>query len=138
MPTYTNEDYTESLIPEDTLLPAELTSVKEETVNYKDKKTGEAKSFDKLTWTFKITGGDYADQTIRGECDPRLSNHENNTFRQWIEGMLGRELAVGEDIDTDDLVGLMCEITAKHREVNGNIYVNVAEVLPADPDDTPF
>ena len=24
------------------------------------------------------------------------------------------------------------------REVNGNIYVNVAEVLPADPDDTPF
>lgn len=138
MPVYTNEDYEEGLIPEDTLLPAKLVKIEDKTIKWTDKDTQEKKEAEILEWSFLVTSGQYSGQTVTGSCDPRLSNHESNRFRQWVEGVLGRELAVGEDIDTDDLIGLTAEITVFHKERKGTIYVNLADVIAADPTDVPF
>lgn len=139
MPIYANEDYEAELIPEDDFVPAKLTKIEEKQISWTDKQTGKPKEAEILEWTFVVTSGAHEGKTVRGSCDPRLSNHENNRFRQWVEGVLGRDLAVGENIDTDDLIGLTADITVLHKDRGGTVYMNLADVVSSSPDDgTPF
>lgn len=79
---------------------------------------GRKGNWEKLELTFKVLGvqviGDgspveqYASvigSRIWGGCGFRLTDHPDNKLRQWVEALLGMEIAVGFELDTDYLVG---------------------------------
>lgn len=143
MGKYTVQDADAELIPEDTFVPAELTKVEEGKI-IKWKQDGEDKEAEIMEWHFKILDGQWSGQTVRGSCDPYISDHEANKFRLWTEGLLGRDLVVGEEVDPQDLIGLKGEITVTHKPGKGKnadkTYVNLEDVAPLDPNrqGTPF
>lgn len=150
----TVEDQPDRTVPEDTLLKAELTEVKDKTIEWVDKQTKENKSAVLLEWWFKITDKNAADglyegRRIKGETDSKITNHPNNRFRNWAEALMGRELPVGAGIDTDeDLVGLPCIISVRHRDYvdkktgEKRVAEEIDEVMPLSggvgDDDVPF
>jgi hypothetical protein len=133
-------------IPTETLCPAKLQSVDEVTVPFtykKGDKVGQQGSFNKWTWTFKIYEGPYAGMTVEGSSEPNVTNADTPSgflalARPWYETLLGRELRLGEAVDTDVLLGLPCQITVKHldprpkRDGDGFWFnTEVEDVLPA-------
>lgn len=135
--TFVVEHAPDLTIPEDTILRARLVELAFDTVNYKDKKTGEDKSFDKLTWWFEIvTDNQYRGRKVKAETRPELTDLPGNKFRQWAEILLAKDLAVGIGFNTDELVGLSCDITVRHeadRTDPSKKYERVDELLPAGP-----
>lgn len=122
MPKATKVEEDEYRLPSDTLFPAVLDRVSIRTIEYtlkKDrgtKKAGEKDSFDKWVWEFRITDGAYKGDTAYGETEDRLTNREDNLVRQWGETLLGREIELGEEFDTDNVLGLPCQVTVRHEE----------------------
>lgn len=143
-------------IPEGILVPALLTKVEQVEIPYtvkSGKRAGESAIFTKWEWDFYVTDGEYAGLTIRGNTEPRITTADApggnlKLVRPWAEALLGRDLNVGEDVDTDDLVGLPCQLTVTHQEPRAKrdgegfwFNMEVAEIFPAGPraeDDIPF
>jgi len=140
--TVTETDF--KSVPEDTFIPAKLAEISMSTIEYADKKSGEFKSFDKFVWWFEVTDGEYAGRKLKGETGAEITSHPNNTFRQWVEALLNEEVPVGFEFDTDDLVGLPCELTVRHvagtGKNEGKTYENVDTLIPRlnSPDTVPF
>lgn len=150
MPKATVEEQSEYPLPADTMFPAQLNKVteNERTFQYKShhkavqegrKKAGEQGSFVKWSWEFGITTGPHAGMTAYGDTDAKITNRADDNVRQWAETLLGREMQIGEELDTDLLIGLPCQVTVRHddpvprRDGNGNFYpCPVDEVFPAD------
>ncbi len=150
MPKATVREESEYPLPSETMFPGRLEKVDEtrRTFQYKAHhaavKNGRVKAGDegeivRWQWQFKITDGEYAGLTGYGETDPKVTNRSDDKVRQWAETLLGRELAIGEELDTDLLIGLPCTFTVRHddpiprRDGNGNFYpCPVDEVFPAD------
>jgi hypothetical protein len=121
-------------IPEDSIVPATLTEIKLRVVQYNDKQTGEAKSFEQLEWWFEVTSGDYQGRKVKGTTDTKLTTHPKNKFRNWSSVMLNREIADGFPLDTDDLIGLPADVAIGYRPDRkdpSKVYEEVSEVLPA-------
>lgn len=122
MPKAKMKEETEYALPEGVPFPAVLSSVTVKTIEYfkKDQygnKTSEKASFDKWIWEFKITDGDYAGMRAWGETEDQLTTREDNKVRQWSTTLLNIEdFEVGQDLDTDTLIGLPCLITVRHDE----------------------
>lgn len=144
---YKVEDEPDRTIPEDTILRGVLEEVSEKDIEWTDKGTGEKKSATLLQWWFRITDkrddGLYEGRKVRAECDARLTNHPGNRFRNIAEALIGRELALGTEIDPqDDLVGLPADLTVSHRkyEKNGEerIAEQVDEIIAVSGDEQPF
>ena len=114
MPSSTMTEQSEYAFPEDLLMPAILEEVEVRTINYT--RDGKEKSFDKWRWTFQIVEGDYAGLKLYGETEDRLTTHPDNKVRQWAEVLRGVAFEVGEGLDTDDLLGLPCVVTALHED----------------------
>lgn len=138
MPSSTMEHEDQWKLPADVPLPAELTSVKEESFPYTDKQ-GKPQTFTKWTWEFSITDGEYAGLRAWGDTDPKLTNHPDNKVRQWAETLRGSEFEMGEGLDTDDIIGLPCIITVANLKEEkkgspGEFYYKtpVKDVFPAD------
>lgn len=149
MPKATVVEESEYPLPSEVMFPARLEKVEliERTFEYKPHhaavkagraKVGETGSFSKWSWEFKITDGDYANLHAYGDTDAKVTNRADDTVRQWAETLLGRELGVGEELDTDLLIGLPCVLTVRHddpiprRDGTGNYYpCPVDEVFPA-------
>lgn len=131
---FNTEDQPDLTLPEDTLFRATLIEIKPKEINWNDKKTGEAKSKTLLDWWFEVTSeGKYKGRKVRAECEARLTNHPDNRFHNWAETLLGRQIPVGVGVDTDDLVGLPCEISIRHeadRKDASKKYERVDEILP--------
>jgi hypothetical protein len=130
------EDKPDNTIPEDTIVRAKLTDIILKEIEYV--KNGETKSFEKLYWTFQVADGGpegtWVGKQVRGQTDPELTNEPHNKFRNWSEALLNRDIAVGFQLDTDDLIGMTCKITVKHEEDrrdSNKIWERVDEVLPA-------
>jgi hypothetical protein len=52
--------------------------------------------------------------------------------RAWVEGMLGRSLAIGEEIEPDDLVDTPCRLVVGVKKGDDGIERNVVQaILPA-------
>lgn len=131
-------------IPEDKICPAVLSSVARRTFKWTDTNDKDRpgvpieKEGESMIWWFEVTDGDYQGRRIRGETRPNrsgqyLSDRTGNKFRQWSETLLGRELEVGARISKQDIVGLRCEITVKHRHDKkdpSKIYEEIDEVIP--------
>lgn len=151
------KEWSDEVLPPDSIVTGKLEEVKIETVEYTDKH-GNPDSFDKAVWWWKITNdhrdGEFNGRKVKGECNPEISTHPNNKMRNWIEALLGRSLDAGMRISTDDLVGLTADISIINREavVKGEdrIFMEVDEVMeasrgpsagstaPPSDDDVPF
>lgn len=141
------EDQPDVTIPEDTIVRARLEELKVETFSWNDKRTGERKEAEKLIWWFEITEdgpqGLWMSRRIKGETGAKLTNHPNNRFRAWSESLLGRDIPVGFQLSTEDLVGTACKITVRHepdRKDPKQKWERIDEVLPGGgfDDNPPF
>lgn len=136
MPKATKKEATLYRFDEDVLYPCELASVKEKTINFTNKETKQADSFVKWEWQFKVVDGDQQGLTIYGDTNAEYTNDENDRVRAWSETLLGREMGLGEELDTDLLIGLPCMVTVKHGEPrtkrDGSMFYPcpAAEVFP--------
>lgn len=133
-------------IPLDTLVPVRLNKVEYVKLDYIVKKgpnAGNPGIFTKWEWDFSITDGEYAGLSIRGNSEPKITSSDDRVgdlhlARPWVEALLNRALDLGEEIDTDDLIGLTAMATVEHqpprpkKEGEGNWYsVALDELFPA-------
>lgn len=101
-------------------------------------RAGEKGEIVKWIWEFKITDGAYDGETAYGETDPKITTKEDDNARQWSETLLGRELEINEEFDTDQVIGLPCKFTVRHGEPRdkkdgGKFYpCPVDDVFPMD------
>ncbi|GAB3863277.1 hypothetical protein GCM10028801_30520 [Nocardioides maradonensis] len=134
MPRATLAEEAEFKLPKDEPLPAELSSVEVKHLEGTSTRTGKDYSFDKWIWEFKIIDGPYAGLRAWAETEDRLTTHPDNKVRQYAEALLGAEFEIGQDLDTDDLLGMPCEIVLDHVVEEGkdrNYYkCPVAQVWP--------
>jgi hypothetical protein len=155
MPRTEKVERREYKFPDDTYYPCVLEQVEEREVKFqkKDKATGlktnEQGVFYKWRWKFRIIEGEFAGDLLYGESSSEFSTRDDNKIRQWSEALLGREMEIGEELDTDSmLLGLPCYITVSHGEprkkADGEFFYpcEVDEVLPRatepSPEDPPF
>lgn len=138
MPRAVVEEFDESdLPPEDTLFVGVLYSVKEVERAWDDKFTGERVRRQKWDWTFKITQGEHAGRTVKGDTFATLRT--GSQPYEWITALNGgQEPGVGEDIDTDHYCGNTCQFEVKHRpyknrQQEDRIAVEIARVYPLNP-----
>ncbi len=142
MPTTRLREETEYRFPDDITYQCRLVDVTTKEITYFKKdahgvKTNEQDSFTKWQWTFDITSGPYLGGSLYGDTESEMTTRGDNTLRQWAEALLGREIEVGEDFDTDDIIGLPCVVTIRHdpprprRDGNGMFYPCVVDdVMP--------
>lgn len=144
MPVYeskpTPEGYTGNsskpfaLIPEDTVLDAEVGAVKDDIkpFNKKDDKGNDTGiPVVKPTFTF-LTSFDGQDRKVWGETWPEFYPHPDCQLWSWTKEILGVDnLDPDFVLDTDDLVGLKCRVTMGVRSYWSN------KGLPPKEDGTP-
>ena len=131
--TFTTIDEPDLTIPEDMIVRATLAEIKQRTIKWVDKQSGEAKERDLLEWYWQVqTPEKYSMRKIKGECDAKISNSPGNKFMQWASTLLGREIPVGMAVDVDDLLGLPADLTVKHdpdRKDPSKVWERVDEVI---------
>jgi hypothetical protein len=133
-------------IPLDTLVPLRLDKVEFLKVDYiikKGPRSGQPGTFTKWEWDFSVTDGEYAGLQVRGNTEPKVTSQDDqggnlHLARPWVEALLNRTLELGEEIDTDDLVGLTGIGTVEHlpprpkKDGGGNWFnVELDELFPA-------
>jgi len=112
----------EFILPEEnTLYPARLAAVRIETIRPRDPSK---KAFDKWRWEFEFLGGSVGGQSlvgqkVTGDTWPRITTADDDLARDWAGTLSGRELEMGEDFDTDTVVGERCQITVRHDRTMG-------------------
>jgi hypothetical protein len=72
-------------------------------------------------WEFVVTDGEYGGLTVRGNSEPRFTSSDQpggslSLARPWAEALMGRTMALGEEADTDDFIGLPVQGTVRHLE----------------------
>lgn len=141
-------------LPQDVMLPVKLMKVEVRTIDFtykKGPKVGEQGSFDLWKWEFEIIDGEYAGLHCWGETEAEINNLPEakgraKLARPWIETLIGRQLQIGEDFDTDNILGLTASATLVHEEprqkADGGYYYGcpVDELFPTSgaPDFVPF
>lgn len=76
---------------------------------YLNDKSGQYETSDYLTWKFSILSGPFAGRLIWGFSSTKLTPGAKAT--PWVSALLGRPLGVGEQVDTDALLGCNCLLT---------------------------
>lgn len=143
MPRTTLRIETEYKYPDDITYPCRLVDVEMLEIPYFKKdasgqRTNEQDIFRKWRWTFEVTAGPYLGQDLRGDTEAEMTTREDNRLRQWAESLLGKAVEVGEDFNTDDIIGLPCIVTVKHEDPRpkkdgGMFYPCVVDdVMPTD------
>lgn len=128
-------------LPAGVLLKARLESFEVKEIPFTDRKTGEAKSFNKIEWIFKIIDGEFQGKEVRGETSAYLTDHPENRFRNWAEALLNRSLDLGFVLDETDLQGGTALITVKYvedRKDSDKKWPRVDDVIALTADDVPF
>lgn len=122
-----NPDDTEFVtIPEGTLLSAQLEEVELRTFEW------EGKDIEKLRWNFLIIDEDYTNKKINGETSNTFTNHPNCKAMKWAMALSGRTFEEGEELDTDDLMGLKGIIAVVNKKgKDDRIWHNVGDVFAA-------
>jgi hypothetical protein len=120
------------LLPADTIFKGAVEAIAPDTYMFTDTTTGKDVERISLKWRIKILEGDYKERVAFGSTWARIGG-KNNPLRDWIEALLGRELAPGEEFDTDDFLGMVCEFTVRHGTNNktGRPFATIDTVFPA-------
>jgi len=130
-------------LPDDSIIHVKVLETSTETIQGKNGKS----DWTKLSIKFKILGvqvtgdgspvDDYDNligQWIYGSLPFRLTNHPENKLRQWCEAILGVDLGVGFELDTDVLVSRECRaITSSYEKKNGGFRKHQVESLLVMP-----
>lgn len=74
------------------------------------------------------------DQTAKdgSDVDIRYTAAKVITPRSTLGKMLAAlKIEAGDDFDTDDLVGVKCQVVVQHNKAdNGNVYANITSFIP--------
>lgn len=157
MPKATVREESEYQFPTDTLFTGRLLSVKEKKVDFTykahhaavkngRKEVGEKGELVKWVWAFQILNdGEFYGKDVELETEPGITTRADDQGRQIYETLLGREVEIGEDVDTDTILGLPCQFTVAHDEPRtrsdgkGLYYgCSVADVFPKPADAPAF
>jgi len=135
-------------IPTDTLVPVVLTAVSEVNVPFTYKqgpKAGTAGSFTKWEWDCRVIDGEYTGVEVRGSTEAKFTNASHASgflalAKPFAEAFMGRETEVGEEVDTDQLIGLVAQATVRHleprprRDGDGFWFnIEIDEIFPMAP-----
>jgi hypothetical protein len=78
-------------------------------------RVGQKATFDKWRWNFKITAGDSSGDTINVDSDAKVSTRADSVAKVLYESLQGAPVEVGQDVDTDLVEGLVCEVLVAHQ-----------------------
>lgn len=136
MPKSTMKEEPQWRLPKDVPLPAVLNSVTEENVKGTSRTTGKPYDFWKWNWEFQIADGEYQGIKVWEDTDAEFTNHPGNKVRLYAEALLGAEMELGMGLDTDELIGLPCEIVVDNTEyenAKGEVkYITpITQIFPA-------
>lgn len=133
------------LLDENELVHARLSNVEEHEF------TWDNETVEKFKWTFIITdpeAGDWDGKDVYGDTSRTFTAHPNCKAYAWVKAITGRAYEQGEELDTDDLIGMPCRIMIMHKgDKQGRTWMRVKEVLPAKaasrsaslaPEEAPF
>lgn len=134
-------------LPDGSIHGARLMDIVEKTITWVDRKSGEDRSSDLLEWWFEIEQSSdqkFIGRRVKGTTDALITDRSNDKFRDWLEKLTGAELREDDDVDTDDVLGLPCQIVISHRldkKDSSRVYEQVDTILPNDSssyDEPPF
>lgn len=87
-----------------------------------------------LRWTFKLRepleNGEVVDQEIRVTGNTPIAMEEGKALDKWTSAAAG-ELAIGEEVEMEDLNGRVVRVLVEDREGKDRIYSNVTKVMRA-------
>lgn len=117
------------LLEENDVVSARLASVEEHTFRWNEE------DVEKFKWTFLITdpeAGEWEGKEIFGDTSQAFTAHPNCKAYNWVKALTGKAYANGEELDTDDLLGLPCRVLIMHKpDKQDRVWMRVKEVLPA-------
>lgn len=131
---------------------AQLVSVEERRVTYRLRahhaavkngkgNVGDEAFFDQWRWTWELLQGAQAGSRIDVDTDPKIVLEGDSLARDQYEALIGRALELGEQIDTDVVLGAKARLRIVHRDPvarhdgTTGYYTDVTEVLPAQGDE---
>lgn len=127
MPKATVREESEYRLPAAQLFTGRLDLVKER-VNefvYKEhhkavqdgrQRAGDKGEIREWRWEFAITEGEFEGQKAYLDTRPQITSRADDKVRQIAETLLGRTVEIGEEFDTDLIVGLPCQFTVRHDD----------------------
>jgi hypothetical protein len=152
--TFTNEEWVDKTIPEDTLVRARLDSIKLNVRKWTPKpgqrgydanNPGAEQEIRTLEWWWEVLGPEpYTGRRLKGECKPEMNENPRNRLRRWAAALLQREIPVGGRLSIQDLTGLQAQISVVHKPDKNDPtmkWEEVDEVIPASSfadDEPPF
>jgi hypothetical protein len=91
-------------------------------------------------WTFELLSGEKTGSDVVLETDPSIELEGFSPARMAYEALQGEPLELGQDIDTDLVVGMKARLVLKHmppREAGDRVFYDtkVTDVLPAKDGD---
>jgi hypothetical protein len=138
MPVYELEESTWEPIPDDTVLNAEITEIKETTKNFGD---GDVPRVE-FKFIVREAGSDFDARKLWGDTPKTFTTDPRCRLRVWAQEILGQQLPEKFKLDTDQLVGLMCRIVVGLRtyEKNGETISKnfVTDVMRTKADGTTY
>jgi hypothetical protein len=107
----------------------------------------EGEMIKKFRWSFAITDeGPWKGKSIQGDTSRNFTAHPNCRAYNWIHALTGRGYPPGEEMDTDDVIGLPARIIIEHKpnKKDGRVWMRVKDVLATQgavapqPSEAPF
>ena len=115
-----------NLIPEGEVVEARVMGVDPNSFNW------DGEMVHKLRWAFAVTEDPWKNKTVRGDTSTNFTPHPNCKAYSWSTAITGQTYQDGDELDTDDLVGLKARIIIGHEQgKDGNTYMRVRDVLPS-------
>ena len=91
---------------------------------------------DRIKWVFEIesviSGDEEAEERVGEQVwfFTSLSMHRKSTMRAWCEGLIGREIAEGENVSADDMIGKRGRANIVHyKKLTGDTGHKIASLL---------
>jgi hypothetical protein len=125
-------------IPDDTVLVAEVVSIKEATKNFGEGDVQRAE----FKFIVRDPAGDYDGRWLWGDTPKSFTTDARCKLRLWVQEILGQELPPNFHLDTDELIGLTCRVAVGLRtyEKDGEkVHKNfVTDVMRLKTDGTSY
>ena len=114
------------LIPENTVVEGRLSMVELREFTWNDEQVK------KLRWNFTATTPPWVGRELSGETSLTFTPNPNCKAYNWAAALMQREPAPGEEIDTDQMIGLPGQLLISHKTgKDGRVWLRIKEVFAA-------